>query len=192
MKIFNKLVKIILKIFMAILILDIALVLFIANFRRPINKADAIIVLGAAINSPALFNRSLEGLSLYREGKGDILILAGGRVSPNDISEAGYMKKVIEKNSTQPIPLLLDETSTNTLENIQNAKKLLPEAKSVIVVSDEYHLARGVLLAARFGYWPVYWSAPEPGYYSPMVLTWYYLREVIAMIAYVPVFLQGR
>ena len=174
----------------ALLILsaDILLVIGIAKLHQEPKKADAIIILGAAINSPALYNRTLEGLDLYKKGKADVLVLSGGRISTQDISEAGYMKKVILKNSPETTNFLLDEKSNNTEENLRNTKKLIPNAKSVIIVSDEFHLARGAALALRNGFYPVYVSSPKPDYYNKSELAWYYFREIVAMVAYIPAF----
>ena len=50
-------------------------------------KADAIIVMGAAINSPALYNRSIEALEIYELGFAPVIALSGGRISDKDISK---------------------------------------------------------------------------------------------------------
>ncbi len=172
-----------------VIVIDVAFVVLVAKMYGAPKKADAIIILGAAINSPALYNRTLEGLSLYKQGKADVLVLSGGRISNRDISEAGYMKRVLEKN-VSPLPdIRVDDESRNTEENIRNARKLIPEAKSVIIVSDEFHLGRGMLLAIRNGFYPVYVSAPKPEYYKSKELIWYYFREVVAIIAYIPTFI---
>jgi uncharacterized SAM-binding protein YcdF (DUF218 family) len=87
--------------------------------------------------------------------------------------------------------MLLDEQSHNTYENIRNARALVPDAQSVTVVSDEFHLARAVLLAKRAGFSDVSWAAPDPYYYSKTDLAFYYGREVVAILYYVPRFIFG-
>src|SRR5262245_58196381 len=130
------------------LLLDVLIVMFFSLCRPAIKtKADAIIVLGAAINTPALYNRSLEGLRLYDEHKTDVMVLSGGRISDKDISEAGYMKKVIDSKSGGLVPLLLEENSHSTYENLINSQVLIGKGRSVIIVSDEFHLGRAVVLA---------------------------------------------
>lgn len=171
---------------------DVLLVMFFAKYRPEIKKSDAVIILGAAINTPALYNRTLEGLEVYEQGKADVLVLSGGKISETDISEAGYMEKVIKRTAEKQPPLILEDQSHNTEENIYNSKAKIPDAKSVVVVSDEFHLARAVLLAKRAGFEKVYWSSPNPVYYSQKELNRYYAREMVAMIAYIPVFLLGK
>ncbi len=174
----------------AVFVADVGLVLGMALSQPKIEQANTIVILGAAIYSPSLYNRSMKGLELYEQGKAKEIILAGGRISDKDISEAGYMKKVILKNAKQVPVLKLDEESHNTYENIQNAKKLAPNAESIIIVSDAFHLARAVLLAKRAGFEDVYWVAPQQDYYKWQELTYYYAREFAAMIAYIPKFVS--
>ena len=145
----------------SLILLDLVVVLFFGFYRPQIKPADAIVVLGAAINTPALYNRSLQGLKLYQEGDAKIMVLSGGRISDKDISEAGYMRKVIESNSKQPVPLILEEESHSTYENLKNTKAKIGSEKSLVIVSDQYHLARTVIMAKREGFGPVYWSSPE-------------------------------
>lgn len=173
------------------LLLDLAVVVFFGLYRPQVKPADAIVVLGAAINTPALYNRSLHGLKLYEEGDAKVMVLSGGRISDKDISEAGYMRKVIEGNATGPVPLILEEDSHSTYENLKNTKAKIGSDKSLIIVSDEYHLARAVIMAKRNGFGPVYWSSPKATYYKNSELAFYYLRELVAMLAYIPKFIMG-
>lgn len=172
-----------------VFLLSFLTVCFFSMYERPIQKADSVIILGAAINTPALYNRSMEGLRLYESGKTEKLVLSGGRISDKDISEAGYMKKVILKNASNTPELILEENSHTTFENILNSRQLIPNAKSIIVVSDKYHLARAVLLAKRMGFEEVYWRAPSSEYYPKEELYYHYFRETVALIAYIPKFL---
>ncbi len=168
-----------------------ALIWGIAHERPDIPHADAIIILGAAINTPALTNRTLEGLELYEQGKADVLVLSGGKISDADISEAEFMEKVIKKNATKKVNYILEEDSHNTYDNIRNSKAKLGDKESVVIVSDAFHLARAVLMAKRAGFETVYWSAPSSGYYQRPELRYYYFREFFAMINYLPKFILG-
>ncbi len=172
-------------------VLDMVLITAVAHSRLEIKQADAIIVLGAAINTPALYNRTLEGLHLYEQGKADVMVLSGGKISEADISEAEYMEKVINKNATGTVAYILEENSHNTYENIHNSQVLLGDKESVIIVSDEFHLARAVMIAKRAGFKTVYWSAPAPTYYKTPELRHYYFREFLAMLGYIPKFIKG-
>jgi len=189
MRKFWKIYKIVAIVIVSVLILDLAVVMFFSFYRPTIKKADAIIVLGAAINTPALYNRSLEGLRLYEAGDANEIVLSGGQDFAGAETESAYMQQTIEANASGPVPLIIEDQSHSTYDNLKNTKAKLGSGKSLIVVSDEYHLARGVLMAEREGFNPVYWSAPKPTYYSKSELAFYYVREMMAMIAYVPKFI---
>ena len=174
-----------------VFIIDITIVVAFAVYQPTINHADAIIILGAAINTPALSNRSLEGLRLYEQGKAPLMVLSGGRINENFISEATSIQRSIQKNTHLPLNLILEEESHSTYENVKYSKEKIGEGKSVIIVSDEFHLARAALLAKRLGFSSVYWSSPKPTYYKSSELVYYYMREVFAMISYIPKFIFG-
>lgn len=191
MKFLKFAVKAVAGVLVGLALLDLLLVFGAPRLGQKIPKTDAIIILGAAINTPALYNRSLEGLRLYEDGRGERLVLSGGRISDKDISEAQYMRKVITKNAKTVPPMILEEDSHSTFENILNSRRKVPEAKSVVVVSDEFHVARGVLMAKAAGFEDVYWSSPNPYYYKKPELAFYYFRELVAMFAYIPKFIFG-
>lgn len=174
-----------------LLLADALLIWEVAHNQPEIDHADAIIVLGAAINTPALRNRTLEGLEIYEQGKADVMILSGGKIADEDISEAAYMKKVIDKNAKEKVNYILEEESHNTYDNIKNSKAKLGDKDSIVIVSDSFHLARAVLMAKRAGFETVYWNSPSSGYYSRKELRYYYLREFVAIINYLPKFILG-
>ena len=92
---------------------------------------------------------------------------------------------------SEPVQSILDQESHSTYENITDSKAAAPNVKSVIVVSDNFHLARAVLLAKREGFSPVYWSSPPEAAYKKSELAYYFFRETIALISYVPKFIWG-
>ncbi|MBL8030327.1 MAG: YdcF family protein [Candidatus Doudnabacteria bacterium] len=187
-----KAVKIGAFVFVGAFLLDACLVFGFALTSPHVKKADAIVILGAAINTPALYNRTLEALRLYEEGFAPVVVLSGGRISDKDISEATYMLRVMDKNSKNPINVILEEHSGSTYENLKNTREKLPKASSIIVVSDSYHLARGFFMAKSQGFKNVYWSSPKTSsYYKPGELVFHYFREMAAMVSYLPKFLFG-
>ena len=191
MKIFRKICKYLAVVIAVILAADVIAVLFFSVYRPPVQKASAIVVLGSAINTPDLYNRSLQGLKLYQEGKANVIVLSGGQDFAGAETEAAYMQKVITANATEPVPVIIEDQSHSTYDNLTNTKAKIGGGKSLIIVSDSFHLARAVLLAARLGFYPLYWSSPDPIYYSKKELALYYLREMAAIIDYIPKFIKG-
>jgi uncharacterized SAM-binding protein YcdF (DUF218 family) len=176
---------------LALFVLDVVVVVFFSFYRPILKKADDIVILGAAIYTPSLYNRSLEGLRLFEMGDADAIVVSGGRISDKDISEARYMQKVILANAIVEVPVIIEDQSHSTYDNFKNTQEKIGKGKTIIVVSDAFHLARGVLMAEREGLHVVYWSAPKPYYYSKKDLLYYYAREVFAMIDYIPKFIFG-
>lgn len=169
--------------------LTLLAIILVANTRPTVTRADAVLVLGAKVGTPALTERTLKGLTYYNEGKTKTIVLSGGQGPGEPVSEAEAMKLVVSDASTktEAAPtVMLEQESTSTVENIYHAKSLVPDAQSIVLVSDEYHLARAVLIAKNAGFREVSWDAPEPGYYPTRDLIYYYLREVVAVLAYLP------
>lgn len=183
----RKAAKWLVRILILILLVDVVFVLAFPQTSLPPagTQAGAVIVLGAAPNSPAIRFRTLKGYELYHAGYAEQLILSGGVTSSRDESEAQNMNRFLLKQGLDG-HALLEQKSTNTLENLENSKKLIPGVGSVVVVSDAYHLPRAFLIAKAVGFSRVYWSAPASNYYKPAELAWYYGREFVAVLAYIP------
>jgi uncharacterized SAM-binding protein YcdF (DUF218 family) len=172
---------------LSVLVICDAGIIYTFSITEPvIGKADAIVILGAAIHTPALINRTLNGLELWEAGKAPLIVASGGRRIASDPAESEEMKHIVDQNTSATVPMILDTTSRNTYENIRNVKAAIPEANSIIIVSDRFHLARAVILAKAAGFQKVYWSAPDPDYYRSSEYNYYYLREMAAMVAYLP------
>ncbi len=191
MKIFKKILIVFFALVALFLVTDAGLVWGMAHWHPKIEHADSIIVLGAAINTPALVNRTEKALELYQAGKADQIVFSGGKIADPDISEAKFMEKVIKKNTNEKVNYILEDQSHNTYENIKNSRDKVQNSDSVIIVSDAFHLARAVVMAKSVGFKKVYWAAPSTGYYSHKELRYYYFREFVAMINYIPKFLKG-
>ncbi len=151
---------------------------------------DAVVVLGAAPNSPAIRNRVMQGYAVYAGGYAKTIVLTGGNTSRKDESEAMNMARYLQAQKGSGLPLVLEERSTNTYENLLFAKVLIPDARRIAIVSDTYHTPRAFVTAKSLGFDDVYWSSPGSGYYRPGELVWYYLREMVAMVSYVPKWLR--
>lgn len=114
----------------------------------------AILILGAAVwrdgPSPTLRRRTLHGAALFHAGRGDVVIPCGGlgRFPP---SEAEAMAAMLRAAGVPDAAIRLEDTSTNTVENIRNAVALLGSKRDVLIVSDAYHLPRARLIARREG-----------------------------------------
>lgn len=114
------------------------------------------IVLGAAVwpggvPSPTLRRRAEKAAALYRAGRVGGII-ATGALGRNPPSEARVIRDVVVAAGVAEADVLLDAHSTSTLENLANARALLPDGACPVIVSDLWHLPRARLTARRLGF----------------------------------------
>ena len=152
--------------------------------------ADAVIVLGAGVNGtqPSLsLQTRLEAALDYLEEHPDIpVILTGGQGYGETISEAQCMYNYLTARGIPPERLMMEVAATDTAENFALSKPLLEEAgisveeDLVAVVTNDFHIYRARLLAARQGY--------AYAFGVPAKLPWlhlevnYYIREAFALV----------
>ena len=96
------------------------------------------------------------------------------------------MYDYLTERGVEPDRLLLEDQAANTAENFARSKPLLYEAgvdvarDTVAVVTNDFHIARSELIAAREGYGDTAGiPAPLPW---PHLTVNYYLREAFAMV----------
>lgn len=183
----KKIVKYASLLVLALVVLDAGFVLVFPKQHLPSKDepADAIVVLGAAPNSPAIQERAWHGYVNYADGLGKLLVFSGGRTSPMDETEARNMSRFLA-NRGALAPQALEENSGSTWENLLYTRESMPQNYSIMIVSDTYHLPRAVLVAKAVGFEKVFWSAPSSNYYKFSELAGYYVREMIAIPSYLP------
>jgi uncharacterized SAM-binding protein YcdF (DUF218 family) len=121
-------------------------------------RGEALVVLGARLlangrPSPAFLGRIERAAELYAQGAASLVVFSGG----GQPSEA---RAALTHALTLGVPeaaCLREELSTNTVENARHsAALLLPRGvKTVVVVSDGFHLLRAVRCFRAFGLHPV-------------------------------------
>lgn len=117
--------------------------------------ADALVVLGARVDpdgapSPTLRARVEHAVVLYRRGLAPKLVFSGGVGDFGD-SEARVGQRLAASLGVPEGDCLLEEASHSTAQNAAFTAKLLARhsLRSVIVVTDPYHLPRALRLFAR-------------------------------------------
>lgn len=152
--------------------------------------ADVAIILGAAAYddgvSPVFQERINHGIWLYQNGYVQKIIITGGYGEGNQYSDAyiGYLYA-----TKQGIPgedILLEEQSTITEENLDNAKVIMDNNgfTSALIVSDPLHMKRAMLLAKDAGI-EGYSSPTTTSMYKSMgVKIQFLFREVFFYVGY--------
>ena len=123
-------------------------------------EADAIVVLGAAQYvgrpSPVLRARVDHAVSLWKRGLAPTLILTGGTGVGDTTSEAAVARKYAMSRGVPDRAIVLEIKGRTTSESMRAVARIMDdrERKSVILVSDPFHMLRLSILARRFGLEP--------------------------------------
>lgn len=156
----------ILLIFMVIYILYVSVSIYSYSNINDLRKADAAIVLGAAVwgekPSPVFEERINHGIWLYMNGYVDKIIFTGGKGENTSISESAAAKYYAIEHSVPENDILIEEKSSITQENIMYASKIAKEnnISSVLLVSDPIHMKRAMLMCKDYNL--TAYSSPTP------------------------------
>lgn len=116
-------------------------------------KADAILVLGAQVKpdgNPSLMlkERLNTGIQLYKEGAADRIIMSGDH-RRDDYDEVNAMKSYAIDQGVPSECIFMDHAGFSTYDSMYRAKEIF-QAKSLVVVTQEYHLYRALYDAMAF------------------------------------------
>ncbi|MEH7305137.1 YdcF family protein [Neobacillus drentensis] len=115
-------------------------------------NADYLIVLGARVKgtvpSLAFASRINAAGDYLKKNKKTLVIASGGKGPGEEISEAESIRRELVKQGISETRIILEDQSTDTYENINFSKRLIPEgAKHGLVVTNNFHLYRAVSIA---------------------------------------------
>ena len=151
--------------------------------------ADLAVVLGNHVShdgtlSGRLCRRLDRALELYRQGKVPTIIVSGGR-DPGSPFEAEAMKHYLVERGVPAEAVVEDRGGENTYLTARFTAEYLQQhgLRSVIAVSQYYHISRSKLALRRFG------VSEVRGAHAAMVLEarepWSLLRELVGYYTYV-------
>lgn len=158
-----KLIKAILKMFGLFLLANMVGIAFCgwqvyhyAHHAQPLPKlADAAVVLGAAAwgnnPSPVFRERIKHGIHLYQTQRVKRIIFTGGTPNPAYPTEAEVARRYAIKQKVPAKAILIEPNSDNTYENLVNTRQIMQQhdIRTIIIVSDPYHLARAAAMAKQ-------------------------------------------
>lgn len=153
-------------------------------------RADVAIVLGAGIQgdtvSPVFRERINHGIWLYENGYVDYLLLTGGVGDGNNRSDASVARDYAISQGMSPAIILIEETSTITEENLENARKIMEAngLSTALLVSDPLHMKRAMLVAEDYGVTAYSSPTPTTMYQSMGTKLPFLAREVFFYIGY--------
>lgn len=154
----------------------------------PKPQADYMIVLGCQVRgeriSKMLKYRLDAALAYLADNEDTKVIVSGGQGVGEDISEALAMQQYLTANGIDESRIIMEEQSTSTVENIRYSKKLMEEngddaaQAEVIIVSNNFHVSRGVGIAKKQG---IENASPLAGKCDIGMMPTYYVREALAV-----------
>ena len=123
------------------------------NNYQSLNNIDCILILGAGIwgdkPSPMLQDRLEEGISLYKQNISPKIIMSGDH-SKKEYDEVNIMKDYAINKGVPSENIFMDHAGFSTYESIYRVKEIF-KAKSIIIVTQEYHLYRALYIADKLG-----------------------------------------
>lgn len=132
------------------------------------DAADIIFVFGG-ISMPEVWHKALE---LYKKNFAKKIYIAGGlgkksKADNIDTPEAETIKTFLLARGVPSEAIAAEIKSTNTLENIVNAKKILHSVNSIIAVSKPFHMRRVLATFAKhYSHIKVFCCPPNLAYGS--------------------------
>ncbi|MCL5247653.1 YdcF family protein [Cellulophaga sp. 20_2_10] len=132
------------------------------------NKSEYAVILGNKINndgtlSKRLKARVLKGLELYNDSLVKKIVVSGG-LGKEGFYEAQKMAEFLVENGVKKQNIIIDDYGNNSWLTAMNFKKLKPNSKSVIIVTQFYHITRCKLAFRKLGIKNI--SAVSPNYFE--------------------------
>lgn len=158
-----------------------------ARYGEEIDGGDPwLIVLGCGIKADgtptwALENRLDAAWEWYRDHPGTRLVVSGGKGSNEPIPEALSMSRYLVRRGVAQTDVLVEDRSTSTMENFRYSRVLMEKAgwdgSPILFVTNDFHVFRARMLAARNGFSAYGIGAPTPA----VIWLNVYLREFFAL-----------
>ncbi|NMA67463.1 MAG: YdcF family protein [Clostridiaceae bacterium] len=150
-------------------------------------KVDNVIVLGCGIwpdgrPTASLISRLDKAVSYFEDNPHVNIIVSGGQGPNEPFPEALAMEEYLIKSGVPKDKIIKEEKSTSTKENFEFSRRLInapdEEKIKIVFVTNEFHVFRSRILAARFGFDAYAIAAPTP----KVVMLNSYLREFFAFV----------
>jgi uncharacterized SAM-binding protein YcdF (DUF218 family) len=150
------------------------------------NDYDYLIILGAGLKeekiSFVLEQRLDKGIEIFKDNLDAKIIVSGGQGPGESLSEAQAMKNYLLEHEIPEESIILEDTSTSTAENFMYSKDILEKIgeadAKLLVITNDYHLYRALMLAEKNGLIVDGVSSETP----IMVRINYLIREYYAVI----------
>lgn len=148
---------------------------------------DAVIVLGAGIRGDRvtvpLARRLNSAIEYHKKNPEALIVVTGGQGYQESVTEAYAMEKYLLERGVDKTKIVKEEKATSTGENMRFSKEILDEMTdgeySVAVITNKFHIYRGVCIAKMEGFENVHHMGAEIKWYNVIPC---YLRESLAVM----------
>lgn len=148
---------------------------------------DAVVVLGAGVRGDRvtvpLARRLDTAVEYYKKNPDALIVVTGGQGYQESVTEAYAMEKYLLEHGIPEEKIIKEEKATSTNENMRFSKEILDgcfeEDYSVTVITNEFHIYRGVTIAKNEGFENVTHKGAPIKWYNVMPC---YLRESLAVL----------
>lgn len=155
-----------------------------AVVKKPPSNTN-VIVLGAQVHKSGNMSKSLaqrvNAAEVYLlKNEESVCIVTGGQGSDEPFPEAVAQKNAMLKSGISEDRIFLEDKSTNTRQNVFNAKEIADENKlgdRVVIVTQSFHLFRAVKLAESAGFT----AYGLPAKTDPFLFPGFYGRELLSL-----------
>ncbi|KGA97149.1 multidrug MFS transporter [Alkalihalobacillus alcalophilus ATCC 27647 = CGMCC 1.3604] len=176
---------------LVIFIVHTAITIWAFGEENQLVVTDVAVVLGAAVwenePSPVFRERINHSIWLYENGYVEKVIFTGGKGEGDDYAESEIAREYAIIKGIKPDDILVEDVSTITEENLQNAFSLSNEHgfDTFTIVSDPLHMKRAMLMANDIGM-EAYSSPTQTSAYTTLKSKIPFLaREVFFYIGYI-------
>lgn len=132
-------------------------IIYLYSLKEPQAGADTMVILGAqVIGDPARPNITLQerldtALIYLQQNPDTVVIVCGGQGKDESATEASVMKNYLIEHGIKATQIYEEDQSTRTAQQFRYANNLYPLGKTV-VVTNEFHMLRSIMLAKRSGF----------------------------------------
>lgn len=145
---------------------------------------QTVVVLGCKVRGTtpsAMLTRRLEkALEYLNENESVMCIATGGQGAGEEIAEGVAMKTWLVAHGIAEERILVDDTSADTHENLENAAAILDAqgmSREVVIITDGFHQCRAHLFAEQAGLQ----AYSDSAYTKPLYIPTYWVREWMAL-----------
>jgi uncharacterized SAM-binding protein YcdF (DUF218 family) len=133
----------------------------VAQIPHRHRRYQRIVVLGSGLMpdgsvTPLLAHRVERGVEMWRRNPGSALVMSGGKGADEAQPESHAMRAYAESLGVPAEAILVEDKSANTRENLRFSAQLLADKDSgnagrILVVTDDYHVFRALLITRELG-----------------------------------------